>query len=290
MSAMQPMLGYGGSSAPPSTTLNLVIDQDYIGAAGFPGLQIANLMTDPEFTNYIDGVYTVINIAGIGSPSRGYWVVSGSGGAGQTEPPGAAGVDGYEGFQIDGPPADVVINFDTSLLRIYGGGGSGGSASVALLGSGGVAGSAISMIDEGGAIDLNITNTSGSNTGRIFGGGGGGGAGDGNLGNPAFPCAGGGGAAGWNPGGASQGASQNGVAGGVYDADNGGTNNPAVAGGAGGTTGGSGGGAGGALGTAGTGSSGGGGAAGLAVNRNGTAGTTTIISGGAANFVKGVVQ
>lgn len=289
MSAMQPMLGYSSPSSPP-TVLNLVVDQDYIGVDSPIGVFIEDLMTGPEATNYFNGVYATINIAGTGAPGRGYWVITGDGGAGQTAPPGASGVSGGDGFVIDGPPANVVINFDTSLIRIYGGGASGGSADPTLFGSGGVGGSAISMIDGGGSVDLNITNTNGSNTGRIFGGGGGGGAGAGNLGNPAFPCAGGGAAAGWNPGGASQGGSQNGVAGGVYDANNGGTNDPAVAGGAGGTTGGSGGGAGGGLALAGTGASGAGGAAGLAVNRNGTAGTTTIISGGAANFVKGVVQ
>jgi hypothetical protein len=250
-------------------------------------------MTTQQQTDFQNNVYSTVNISGSGSPARGYWIVAGFSGASG----GIVGGAGEPAFIMDiNPTVNLTLNLDSSIVHFYGGGGTGGGSNTVSFGNGGNGGDAIQLSGDGvHSLDFNISNTNGIDTGKIFAGGGGGGAGSGNGGNPQSPCGGGGGASGWfaGIGGVASGgsvANTPGSNGGVYDSNNGGSNDPNVAGGAGGTTGGTGGGAGGALGANGSGASGGGSTGGLAVNRGSQPGTTTIVSGGGTNNIRGTVQ
>lgn len=231
---------------------------------------LSDFMTVQQQADWQAGVYSVMNIAASGNPPLGYWILTGFGD--QT-----VGTGGQFGLLIDlDPGIDVTINLDSSKLRFYGSGGSGASQS---LGATAVDGGDAIRISTGSAhnINLNISNTNGAFTGRLFGAGGGGG----------FEIAGvsregSGGAAGYFPGGGGPGSN----VGGIYDPANGGASNPNVAGGAANGVGGD---AGGALGVAGTNGGGAnGGAAGFAVNRL-DPGVTVIVNGGGANFIRGAV-
>lgn len=273
--------GGGGGSV-----LTLTIAQDYIDDAGAngAGLFISQLMTLAQQTDWVNGVYTSMNLAGSpATPARGYWII-----AGFSPPsvPAAGGQTGENALEFDVLPAtSVALNIDSSLLHFYAGAGSGGSADPTTFGAGGDGGNAIQLDPNGGVYDIAISNTNGAHAGRIFGGGGAGGSGSGNGGDTESPCGGGGGAAGWfaGAGGEASGgttANEPGVDGGVFDANNGGTNDPAVPGGLGGTIGGTGAAAGGGMGSAGGNATASGGAAGFAVFRGGGAGVTVITGAG----------
>lgn len=258
---------------PPATlTINITADHNSDGL-GAVGVALSSLLTAPQLAAWQAGTYNVLALQGSGAPARGYWILNGDGGGFTQSGP------GFAGLVIDVAPSSIhaQVTVDTTLLHIYGGGGTGGNQASA--GDGGAGGAGIA-ITAPNAVDLTVTLSGG---GVLFGGGGGG-----RWGNPVQGgLGGGGGAAGWSAGHGSDG----GTAGGVYDSNNGGANNPNVAGGAGGNAFS---GTGGGLGAPGTGGDNGqpltypNGAAGAAVSR-GPLGTTTIV-GGTANNLRGAVH
>lgn len=277
----------GGGGTPPM----VLITSDMIAVlhAGTGGAQLSTLLTAAGLlAQWEAGAIPVLTIGGDGLSGRpgGYWAISGV----STE---FTNLDGV-GLWIDtAPNSACTISIDSSQLRIYGAGGSGGAGNPAdnLPGDGGTA-ILVSLNTGTGPIDINITNLLGAHTGRVFGGGGGGQGGLSSPGGSATGGNGGGGAGGWIGGIAGHGGGTPlpaATAGGVYDAANGGADDINVAGGAAGGSGVFIGGDGGGLAQAGQGGSfQQPGAAGFAVLRQGVGGTTTIVSGGA--FVLGVAQ
>lgn len=246
---------------PAPVTANAFIFQDFIGAAGQPGVRLSTILTDfGLLTQWQAGAIDILNISLANNPARGYWVVTGGPDQATVAP---------RGFAIDTLPNKLVtINFDLSSIRIYGAGGQALSS-----GNGVQGGNAINFDITGVFVcNINISLTNGITTGRLFGGGGGGGN-----------VNGGGGVGGWF-GGVAAGTGTNGP---VYDLANGGTNIASTVGGAGGVNSGRGGvmGAAGVAGTAGL-----PGPAGMAVFRQGTPGTSVITSGNSPNNVRGTVQ
>lgn len=251
---------------PPISALSVDITGDHISAGNSIGVLLSTLL-GANLAAWQAGVYNVLNLQGAGVPARGYWVISGDGmQAAQSGP-------GFAGLVLDTFPANAVtINLDQTLVRVYGGGATGGNQ--ASNGAGGAGGDAIQIDNSAGAVNLNITL---GTQGKLFGGGGGGRWGSMALGG----AGGGGGAAGWIAGRGSDGGSN----GGVYDAANGGADNPNVLGGLGGNVNS---GNGGNLGAAGTGGNGVNGAGGFAVSRNSTG--ATVVADGSALNLRGIVQ
>lgn len=261
-----------------SNALIIDIAQDFITALNTngAGVSLSALMTAPQIATWQAGGFSSITLVATGAPSRGYWVISG--GMFPTFPFNPAS----PGLLIDvfNLAAASIINIETtSGFRIYGAGGAGadhGNNHAAIAG-----GDAIQVAATGHTVNLFIDNGSS----YILAGGGGGG------GDPTFiNTGGGGGAAGWRTVGTSP----------TFDSPKyfdpnhvpAGTGNIAMAGSLGNPSGGvSGCGSGGGLGQSGFADGGGGNvgaAGGFGVNRNGTPGTTTIISGGAN--IAGTVQ
>lgn len=252
------------------------ISQDYITALNTNGVGVAlsSLMTGPQITAWQAGTYGQLTLVATGSPSRGYWVISGGLSNSFPSNPASPGllIDVFNGS------APSIININTATgFNIYGAGGTGATQPTTAATAGG---SAIFIASTSHTVNINITN--GSN--YILGGGGGGG---GDLTN--LNTGGGGGAAGWRAIGSLGFDSPK-----YFDPNHSpaGTGNIAMAGALGNPAGGTSGcGNGGGLGQIGFPDGGGshvGASGGYGVFRNGVAGTTVVLSGG--GNIAGTVQ